>query len=431
MMKILAVSLFLLFCPQTFSDVMASPIDHLRLTWSDDPSTTMNVIWNAVDDKASRHVLYYDTEDFGGLYRRYKNNSPVHFIRNSFGMENNYVRLKNLIPGQKYYFVIVSEGRVSRRYWFQTISDSQDAELSILAGGDSRNNRLIRRRGNELVSKLRADAVFFAGDMTAFGSSFEWKNWFGDWQLTISPDGRVTPIVAARGNHEKTNEMLEHLFDTPSEVYYALSFGGNLFRALTLNSEGVIGGAQTDWLEQELKSESGQNALWKFAQYHVPMRAHTRSKKPGTHQYRYWAPLFQQHLVDFVLEADSHTVKMTYPVVPSSAPHSVDGFLRNDQEGTIYLGEGTWGAPLRRNNNDRSWTMASGSFSQFKWMIVNKNQVELRTVVINDPDDVEAVKDDNRLAAPKGLELWNPGTHVGDKLIIKRKRSERKHANKK
>lgn len=431
MFKILAISFFLSFFQYIQADAHASPIDHLRLTWTEDPSTTVNVIWNAVDEKASRHILYYDTQDFGGLYRRYKNNVPVQFIRNSFGMQNSYVRLKNLIPGQKYYFVVVSEGRVSRRYWFQTISDSKNAELSIIAGGDSRNNRLIRRRGNQLVSKLRTDVVFFAGDMTAFGSPFEWKNWFGDWQLTIPADGRVTPIVAARGNHEKTNQMLEHLFDTPTEVYYALSFAGDLFRTYTLNSEGVIGGAQTDWLEQELKSDKGQNALWKFAQYHVPMRAHTRSKKPGTHQYRYWAPLFQKYLVDLVLEADSHTVKMTYPVIPSTDAQSVDGFLRNDQEGTIYLGEGTWGAPLRRNNNDRTWTMASGSFSQFKWMIINQNTIELRTVVINDPNDVSAVKDENRTTPPKGLELWNAGAHVGERLIIKRNRSERRHANKK
>lgn len=401
--------------------LLASPIDHLRLTWSDDPSTTINMIWSPLDGRGDQHVVYYDTEDFGSQINRYRQKAPVQFTRSAFGLQNSYVRLKNLVPGQKYYFVIASAQQVSRRYFFQTISDSPNTQLSIIAGGDSRNNRIVRRRGNELVAKLRADVVFFAGDMTAFGTAFEWRNWFGDWQLTVSADGRVTPVVAARGNHEKFDEMLSHLFDTPEKVYYALNFGGDLFRAYTLNSESVIGGAQTQWLEEELSNERGQNALWKFAQYHVPMRPHTKSKTPGTHQYRYWAPLFEAYQMDLVLEADSHTVKMTYPIVPSSAVGSVDGFIRDDARGTIYIGEGTWGAPLRRNNNDRPWTWASGSFSQFKWLIVNKKNIEMRTVIIGNPASVDSVKDEDRFSVPRGLSLWEPSPDMGKFVTLNRR----------
>lgn len=404
----------------------ATPIDHLRLTWSDDPSSTINMIWSPTDGSGEDHIVYYDTQDFGGQTHRYRNRASVQFTRSAFGLQNAYVRIKNLKPATRYYFVIASDTKISRRYFFHTISDSMDAQLSVIAGGDSRNNRIVRRRGNRIVSKLRADVVLFAGDMTAFGTGFEWRNWFGDWQLTFSPDGRVTPIVAARGNHEKFDEMLAHLFDTPEKVYYALNFGGDLFRVYTLNSESVIGGAQTNWLENELKNEKGSSALWKFAQYHVPMRPHTRSKTPGAHQYRYWAPLFEQHGMDLVLEADSHTVKMTYPIVPSTGAGSVDGFIRDDAKGTIYIGEGTWGAPLRKNNNDRPWTWASGSFSQFKWLQVTRENINMKTVVINDPDDVDSVKDEDRFAVPKGLELWSVGVDMGKSVVLQPRKTSAK-----
>ena len=35
--------------------------------------------------------------------------------------------------------------------------------------------------------------------MTGGDSNREWKEWLDDWQLTIGQDGRMTPIVPARG----------------------------------------------------------------------------------------------------------------------------------------------------------------------------------------------------------------------------------------
>src|SRR5690606_37521319 len=127
------------------------------------------------------------------------------------------------------------------------------------------------------------DAVVFGGDMTDSGSNTQWHEWFEDWELTIADDGRVTPLIAARGNHERTNDDLRNLFDTPANVYYAVSIGGSLLRIYTLNSESSMGGNQADWLESDLASST--NYRWRIAPYHRPMRPHTTSKSDNTGAY--------------------------------------------------------------------------------------------------------------------------------------------------
>ena len=319
-------------------------------------------------------------------------------------MNNTFVHLSNLTPNTKYYFVIKDKVGVSPRFWFKTASNNPSGRLSIVAGGDSRNNRLPRQRANTIVKKLRPDFVYFGGDMTDRGTNKQWKRWFRDWQLTIGDDGRMIPIVVARGNHESSNEQLEKLFGTNPEVYYAMTFGGDLLRAYVLNTQSSIGGNQTQWLKEDL--EKHQNSvLWKFAIYHKPMRPIVRKKSEGTNQYKHWAPLFYKYRMNLVVESDSHAVKSTYPIKPD--PSGEEGFVRDDKNGTVYVGEGCWGAPLRRANDGKSWTMSQGSFNQVKWIFVDQQQIEVRTVKVDNADKVATVNDKERFKMPNNIDLWN------------------------
>jgi hypothetical protein len=121
-----------------------------------------------------------------------------------------------------------------------------------------------------------------------------------------------------------------------------------------------------------------------------------------------WATLFDEHGLDVALESDAHVVKMTWPIRPDRGPGSEAGFIRDDRRGTVYMGEGCWGAPLRENNNDKSWTRNSGSFNQFKWIFVDASRMEMRTVRIDNAASVAAVAASNPFAIPRGLDLWQP-----------------------
>jgi hypothetical protein len=379
--------------------------DKYRIMWRDDPSTTMVIGWNQVS--GSNPIVYYGTTDYGTNWLAYPYSRTVDRAVVYKGMNNHFVRLSGLQSNQAYYFVIKDSEGTSKRFWFKTAPDDPSVRLSIIAGGDSRNNRIPRQNANKLVGKLRPHTVLFGGDMTDKGYDSEWRDWFDDWQLTNGSDGRMIPIIAARGNHESTNYIIVNLFDVSSpNVYYALNMGGSLLRLYTLNTELSISGNQTTWLANDLTSNS--NVTWKIAQYHKPIRPHVASKAEATSQYTYWAPLFYKHKVKLVIECDAHTTKTTWPIRPYTGSGSSEGFIRDDNSGTVYAGEGCWGAPLRRNDDDKPWTRNSGMLNQFNWIFIDQEKIEVRTIKTDNADNVGTVSDDNIFAAPLGLDIWNP-----------------------
>lgn len=376
-----------------------------RLTLRNNPATSIVIGWNQAS--GSNAVVHYGTVDYGTNWNNYPSSKSPSRQVSYKGMNNSFARLTGLTPNTAYYFVIRDSDGTSQRFWFKTAPNSQSDRLSFISGGDSRNNRTPRINANKLVSKLRPHAVLFGGDMTDNDTNSQWTEWFDDWQYTTGSDGRMIPIVATRGNHEGSNATIYNLFDTPSsEVYYALTFAGGLVRTYTLNTEMSISGNQTSWLQNDLSNNN--SVTWKMAQYHKPMRPHVSSKSEGNSQYSSWASLFYDKKVKLVIECDAHTVKTTWPIRPSTGSGSDEGFVRDDANGTVYAGEGCWGAPLRGNNDNKNWTRNSGQFNQFKWIFVDQNKIEIRTVKVDNANQVGQVNDNNIFAAPSNLDVWNP-----------------------
>ncbi|WP_299624762.1 fibronectin type III domain-containing protein [uncultured Tenacibaculum sp.] len=391
--------------------------DKYRLTLRGNPATSIVIGWNQTSGSNPR--VYFGTTDFGTNYSSYPNSAAPSRTSSYKGMNNNFVRLTGLTPNTAYYFVIRDSQGTSRRLWFKT-APSDNSRLSFIAGGDSRNNRTPRRNANLLVSKLKPHAVLFGGDMTDDDTNSQWQTWFNDWQLTIASDGRMFPIIAARGNHEDSNNSIYNLFDTPSSsVYYAITFGNNLVRTYTLNTEISISGNQTSWLRSDLANNS--STKWKIAQYHKPMRPHVRFKSEGNSQYSNWARTFYDNKVQLVVECDAHTVKTTWPVRPSTSSGSDEGFVRDNTNGTVYVGEGCWGAPLRSNDDNKDWTRNSGRFNQFKWIFVDENKIETRTIRVDNASNVGSVSNSNPFQIPSNLDVWSPSN--GSVVTINRNTS--------
>ncbi len=386
-----------------FTSWLMAETQRFRCMWRDDPSTTMVIGWDQVS--GGNPVLYYGPIDNGSNYTAYPKSRKPDNVVMSKGMNNHFVRLSGLIPNTVYYFVIKDSEGLSKRYSFQTAPNDPNTRLSIIAGGDSRNHREARCSANLLVSKLRPHCIMFGGDMTADDTAPSWRNWFDDWQYTVGSDGRLFPIIVTRGNHEASNQSLIDLFDVKeANIYYALTLGGNLVRIYTLNSLIPASGNQKLWLEKDLKSN--MHMTWKLAQYHHTIRPHTSSKPERDELLINWATLFHKFQVNLVVESDAHVVKWTYPIRPSREPGSEQGFIRDDVRGTVYTGEGCWGAPLRTNNDNKSWTRASGSFNQFKWIFVDQYAIEARTIETDGATRVQEVDHNNIFHEPPGLKVW-------------------------
>ena len=399
-LKLLHSSLLLLAVLQ-----LSAKSERFRVIWQSDPSTAAIIGWDQVS--GTNPVLHLDINDFGDDAASYAVKRKPDHVLAAKDMNNHFVRLTGLLPNRIYYFLIKDSEGQSRQFFFTTAPNTPDERLSIIAGGDSRNHRAARQDANILVGKLRPHCVMFAGDFTAGDSGPEWVEWLDDWQLTIAKDGRMTPIIPARGNHEESNVTINEIFDIQSRsITYALNLGGDLLRIYTLNSLIPIRGEQQTWLERDLRRNTP--VQWKVAQYHHPMRPHTQRKSEKHDQVLNWAPLFLQYNMNLAIECDAHVVKATYPIRPGSGSNSKEGFIRDDQAGTVYIGEGCWGAPLRNNNDDKSWTRASGSFNMFHWIFVDENKIEIRFVKTDGADRVADIDPRNVFKTPIGLNIWSP-----------------------
>ncbi|MFH1321008.1 MAG: Ig-like domain-containing protein [Bacteroidota bacterium] len=421
-----SLKLFLLsFTLLLFNSTQAAT-EKYRLTYRDDPSTTITIGW--VQTSGTNPVVYYGDVDHGTDTSLYSLQKTVDRTENHQNMDHYFARLTGLTPNTAYYFVINDSEGPSPRFWFKTISNDPNDTLSIIAGGDSRSDtpligdpdcRERRQKGNKMVSKLRPHFVIFDGDFIFIDYIINglWEDWFDDWQLTTGSDGRMIPIVVSQGNHESA-EDLDKMFDTPSsDAYYVLIFGGDLLRFYTLNNEidVSVGSPQTNWLTSDLAANYS-NFEWLVAQYHEPMRVHNDYHTNRDDIADNWAPLFETYNVRLVVEGHTHSVKTTWPIIRTDGPGNDNGFLRDDTAGVVYIGEGTWGAPLRDANVSYSWTRNSGGFTQFKWIFICKQRIEIRTVKFENVDNVGQVSDDNMFTPPGNIDIWASGN--GSVVII-------------
>ena len=427
---------------------------HIRAMYRSNPHSSFTIGFSTeIPELATDPVytLYYSKNDYGTDLAAYaQDHPPIPVTKEvqAFKAQNHYFfRVENLEPKTRYNVVIAYEDlstpllgvQTTERYWVMTMSDSPNAPISIISGGDSRQDLehpdqtaesiTIRQEANRMVAKLRPDFVAFGGDYTFAGTPTEWRDWLLDWELTITDDNKLTPIVAAAGNHEyfpfggaqAGSQILTEIFDVShSDVYYAITFGGNLFRLYTLNTEVAISGDQSDWLRQDLEA-TGTSVFWKGAQYHKPIRPHESGKSDLNSAYAEWANPFFDHQVRIVFESDAHVVKTTYPVKPVDVDDEtlVDGYLadmnfvQTDDRGIVFVGEGTWAA-LRDGNDAKSWTQSMGGFNQVKWVWITKDTISLRTVITYDETNsdyvanIEARSEENRFEVPAGIQIWDP-----------------------
>ena len=430
-LNLIILALLILFssaCKQIPDEFASS--DKYRLVWNTDPSTSITLAWNQLQN--SDVEVYYGTKDLGRKYWKYKPQAVPTEGNTKYEMDTRFALLNDLQAGSKYYFVLKDEFGVSKPYWFKT-APSEPSSFTFIAGGDTKSEGLTLEAGrssNRMVGKLRPLFVMFNGDFTSGNGTdaLNWQKWLDDWQeMTTTSDGRMIPIFPVHGNHENGDKgNLHYIFNSPfhgndsSSIYYSATVGGNQLHLLALNSEIETGGEQKKWIENDLREN--KDCTFKIAGFHKPFRPHTVGKRENDKLYSDWVWLFDKYGLDVAIDADSHMHKITYPVTPDTISADAEmGFIRDDENGTMYIGEGSWGAAPRANDDDKSWTLISGSFNQVKWIHVLPEEenspahLKIYTVITASYDggnqtlyfqDVEALTEDNLLDIPENINLF-------------------------
>lgn len=368
-----------------------------RVVWQDDPAHQAIIAFSTAEDGIS--TVYFDTEPRGGVASAYSSQASCTTGRYTFSLSRyHHCRLAGLEPSTTYYFVTQTEGDVSQELHFVTAPDD-GRPFKLLFGGDSRTDQAQRRNMNDLIRTLVEQdpeilALAHGGDYVENGLSFgQWSDWMTDFELTITSEGRVLPVIPARGNHEAIGSLFGQVWaDPPNDQYFTTVI--NDYWLITLNSEASQAGDQRDYLENQLQAAHQANACFISAQYHRP--AYPAVKTPGDSLIN-WVPLFEQYDADLIFESDGHALKRTVPI-------------RNDQEdptGVVYVGEGGLGVAQRTPETDR-WYLAFAA-SQHHVQVVTIERAELTyTAVAPDMTVVDSATFTSRRCLPAGLTLKTP-----------------------
>ncbi len=341
-------------------NICAATPSILYLSWTEDPAKSMVIQWVDVKDGAKSSIHFFKTGEEGGEYRE-----PIELPLNNTGKSLKRVFLRSLEPNSEYSFTVETDGESSNIFRFKTMPETLETPVNFVVGGDAYFHYELFRKMNATVAKLSPDFVVLGGDIAYVyshnplvlkQSDWEWRRWrtfLRCWtEQMVDSEGRLIPFLAVVGNHDvkgaysklKTGELQPSLFYTlfPFEEnlvpYREMLFGDYL--ALFLLDSGhthSIGDAQADWLADELKE--ARNVPYKMAVYHIPAYpTHTSFNNRTSERLRNtWSPLFETYGVQVAFEHHNHTYKRTKPLK--------DGKV--DPKGVVYLGDGSWGVPLR------------------------------------------------------------------------------------
>src|SRR5262249_14006178 len=342
----------------------------LFLTWQRDPTTTMTVQWVGVNGETADTRVYY--APLQGQGRRWF--APVWrglpTAARPYPMTDFKVfraELTGLSPGTDYQFRI---GKASPTYRFRTMPARATDTIHFISGGDcgvnahAPANNVQAARQDPMFAVVGGDLGYDNGKSVEISLAFL-RNYS---KHMVGRDGRLIPMVTCIGNHEVDGgygkprakaPFFYALFDGlfPETGHAVLDFGDYLSLVLLdTNHTTPIGGAQTEWLEKTLRERAERPNV--IVVNHVPAypsyrKAEGSNGKEGTGEAnrKHWVPLFQKYRVPVVLEHHDHTFKRTKPLL--------DGLA--DDNGVLYLGDGSWGRLRNPQAPDKLAYLAASS----------------------------------------------------------------------
>lgn len=368
------------------ADLPAFQPQTLFLTWHRDPTTTMVVQWIGVRGETPDTTVFF-TDDSRLTLRKDplalvdpKTKAPTvpwrsvvpktrYFPRTDFMIFR--AELTGLTPGTEHVFKI---GKSSPTWRFRTMPAKATDNFSFISGGDCgvnqasiENNRLAARH-DPMFAVIGGDLAYDNGRAPEIALAF-YRNYA---TTMVDTRGRLIPMVPCLGNHEVDGgygtrdkaTFFYPLFDGlyPDTGFNTLDFGDYL--SLVLLDSGhtsKVEGDQTYWLDKTLAARKERPHV--FAVSHVP--AYPSNRNPvatvgkdgktvngtGENQRKHWVPLYEKHRVPVVLEHHDHTFKRTKPLL--------DG--HQDNNGVLYLGDGSWGRLRMPRQDDQLDVMVKTS----------------------------------------------------------------------
>ena len=349
---------------QTPASTATAAPDHITLTWTGDPATTMTVTWRTDSTVSSGVVQYQQGKKLSD--KALQAEAEALDFKTNLGMTRIFSStLSGLSPNTEYAYRVGDGDHWSEPHSFKT-ADPEAKNFKFLIFGDSQSPVTgsdpygLWRETAHNAFRTNPDAGFIVnvGDLVDFGQDeAHWNAWFAASKGIID----TIPAMAVPGNHESygMRQIGKPVFFTkqfflppngPSSLknqVYSYNYGPIHF--VVLDSQGVeqksygdILSIQQSWLESDL---STNEADWKIAFFHRAPYG-VKLSRDETEIKNAFCPILERHHVDLVFNAHDHGIKRTYPI-KNGLP------VDNPSQGTIYYVTGRSGAKTYEDIEER------------------------------------------------------------------------------
>ncbi len=340
--------------------------DHVALSWTANPATTMTITWRTDSTVTTGFVRYQKGKVLADKAGQVKAESRD-FTTDLGDARIFSATLTNLAPGTEYSYRVGEGSNWSQGGAFKT-ADRKTNAFKFLLFGDSQaplNDDLpygLWMKTLQNASRANPDARFFVnvGDLVDLGQNeAHWNAWFAAAKGVID---RI-PAMPSTGNHEsygsrdtRRPEFWKAQFTLPKNgpeglkgQVYSYDYGSAHFVVLDSQQEeqaeyGDILTIQQSWLEADL---AASHAKWKFAFFHRPPYG-VMARRNNSEIKAAFCPILEKYHVDLVFSGHDHGIARTYPI-------RKDALMGTPSQGVIYYVAGQSGGKTYGNLEQMPW----------------------------------------------------------------------------
>jgi acid phosphatase type 7 len=366
--------------------------DHITLTWTDNPATTMTITWRTDSSVKTCKVEYgsmgKDTDKLSLISPVQPTVFKTSAADSVSGKMHIFITtLTGLKPGAHYIYRIgndKNEWTDFHRFTTESENEKSANAFKFLLFGDSQSGKgEVPRYDNWHATLHNAynanrDAKFFinVGDLVEIGQYYQhWNNWFKAAEGVID----TIPALVVEGNHEtyigtdRRSTRPEYFLNQfnlfrngPIDLkglVYSYDYGKCHFAVLDSQayeeSEDATGRAdpvkeeallkeQAAWLDKDLAAH--KDAVFTFVLFHKTPYSN-KVNRENTLLKKVFCPVLDTHHVDVVFNGHDHASSRTYPIYR-------DEIMRNPSEGTVYYVTGRSGEKYYSDLTRKVWNAA-------------------------------------------------------------------------
>ncbi len=395
---LLLLLVVVLGAPTYAAGASASP-DHVTLSWTADPATTMTVTWRT-DTSVTTGTVEFSNSD--ARVPKAAAAAVAHDFTTDLGTVCLFTAtLTGLTAHTRYTYRVGGGAQWSDAHTFTT-ADPRTHDVKFLVFGDSQSSPTgtapygLWRTTVHNAYAANPDARFMVnvGDLVDTGQSgAHWEAWFA----ALAGVGESLPVMPVVGNHEtygqpgsgKPSYWLAQ-FTLPQNgpaglkgQVYSYTYGPVHCAVLDSQQDeekaaGDIFTPQKRWLDADL---TASKTPWTFAFFHkTPYDIKADRANPTVKAA--FCPVLEQHHVDIVFNGHDHGIARTFPMHDGAA-------MARPAQGTVYYIAGRSGGKTYADLQKKPWnTFFYNPLDQPDYLVV---EVKGQTLT------VKAVKQDGTL----------------------------------